>query len=145
MTGTLNTSSGRDRLEGFRRAVGSSFRTSLVAEGDWSLRSGRLGADRILEQHPDIDAIFVASDLMAVGAMDALHRAGRRIPDDVAVAGFDDSAAATMAEPQLTTMHNPFEETALEALRILDELMEGHSGGCQHAVLPTSLVRRGSA
>jgi DNA-binding LacI/PurR family transcriptional regulator len=145
VTGPLNTSSGRDRLEGYRRAVGDGFGTGLVAEGDWSLQSGRLGAERILDQHPDIDAIFAASDLMAVGAMDGLRQAGRRIPDDVAVAGFDDSAAATMADPQLTTVHNPFEETALEALRILDDLMEGRASGPQHAVLSTAFVRRSSA
>ena len=145
VTGPLNTSGGRDRLDGYRRAVGNRFQAGLVAEGDWSLRSGRLGAEQILDRHPDIDALFAASDLMAVGAMAALRQARRRIPDDVAVAGFDDSAAATMADPPLTTMHHPLERTALEALRLLDDIMEGRSSGHQHVVLPTALVRRSSA
>jgi DNA-binding LacI/PurR family transcriptional regulator len=145
VTGPLNTSSGRDRFEGYRRATGAGFQASLAAEGDWSRLSGRLGTSQILDRHPDIDALFAASDLMALGAISALRQAGRRIPEDVAVAGFDDSAAATMAEPQLTTLHNPFEESALEAVRILDDLMEGRASGPQQVVLPTTFVRRSSA
>jgi len=144
VTGPLNTSSGRDRFEGYRRATGETFRGSLVAEGDWSLSSGRLGTGRILDEHPDIDAVFAASDLMALGVIAALRQAGRRIPEDVAVAGFDDSAAATMAEPPLTTMYNPLEESAVEAVHILDDLMSGRSGPRQ-VILPTALVPRESA
>lgn len=145
VTGPLNTSSGRERFEGFRKATGKAFRASLAAEGDWSLLSGRSATSQILERHPDIDAIFAASDLMALGAIAALRQAGRRIPDDVAVAGFDDSAAATMAEPPLTTMRNPFEESAIEAVNILDDLMERRATGARHVVLPTTFVPRSSA
>ncbi len=144
VTGPLNTSSGRGRFEGYRRATGEAFRDSLAAEGDWSVLSGRLSAARILDQHPDIDAVFAASDLMALGVIAALRQAGRRVPEDVAVAGFDDSAAATMAEPPLTTMRNPLEQSAVEAVSILDALMTGRSGPRQ-VVLPTELVPRQSA
>jgi DNA-binding LacI/PurR family transcriptional regulator len=82
---------------------------------------------------------------MALGAMAALRQAGRRVPEDVAVAGFDDSAAATMAEPPLTTMHNPFEESAVEAVNILDDLMDGRANGPRQVVLPTTFVQRSSA
>ena len=74
-----------------------------------------------------------------------LKESGRRIPDDVAVVGFDDSAAAVQAEPPLTTIHQPFEESAAEAVRILNELIAGVSSGPQHVLMPTRLVRRGSA
>ena len=144
VTGPLNTSSGRDRFEGYRKATGEAFRASLAAEGDWSILSGRLGTARILDDHPDIDAVFAASDLMALGVIAALRQAGRRIPEDVAVAGFDDSAAAAMAEPPLTTMHNPLAESAVEAVNILHDLMSGRSGPRQ-VVLPTVLVPRESA
>ncbi len=144
VTGPLNTSSGRDRFEGYRKATGEAFRASLAAEGDWSILSGRLGTARILDEHPDIDAVFAASDLMALGVIAALRQAGRRIPEDVAVAGFDDSAAAHMAEPPLTTMHNPLAESAVEAVNILHDLMSGRSGPRQ-VVLPTVLVPRESA
>ncbi len=145
VTGPLNTSGGRDRLEGYKRATGEMFRESLVAEGDWSLQSGREATETVLQHHPDIDALFAASDLMALGALAALRDAGRRVPDDVAVAGFDDSAAAALADPPLTTVHHPCGEIALEALRILDDLIEGRASGPQHVVLPTAFVRRKSA
>ena len=145
VTGPLNTSGGRDRLEGYRRATGELFREGLVAEGDWSWQSGREGTEAILDRHPDIDALFAASDLMALGALAALRDAGRSVPDDVAVAGFDDSAAASLADPPLTTVHHPCGEIALEALRILDDLIEGRTNQPEHVVLPTSFVRRKSA
>jgi len=145
LTGPLNTSGGRDRFEGYKRAVGSAFRASLVAEGDWSLESGRLGAQKILARNRNIDALFAASDLMAMGAMAAFREAGRRVPQDIAVAGFDDSVAATMADPPLTTMRQPCADIALEALRILDDLIEGRASGPEHVVLPTEFVRRHSA
>jgi DNA-binding LacI/PurR family transcriptional regulator len=145
VTGPLNTSGGRDRFEGYKRAVGLLFRDSFVAEGDWSLESGRVGTQHILARQPDIDALFAASDLMALGALSALREAGRRVPQDVAVAGFDDSVAASLADPPLTTVRHPCEEIALEALRILDDLIEGRSTGPEHVVLPTEFVRRRSA
>jgi DNA-binding LacI/PurR family transcriptional regulator len=145
VTGPLNTSGGRDRFEGYRKAVGPRFRSSFVAEGDWSLESGRAGTEQILSRHQDLDGLFAASDLMALGALAALRDAGRRVPQDVVVAGFDDSVAASLADPPLTTVRHPCEEIALEALRILDDLMEGRSTGPEHVVLPTEFVRRRSA
>jgi DNA-binding LacI/PurR family transcriptional regulator len=145
ITGPLDSTSGQDRLQGYRKALGRSYRKTLVEEGDWSLESGRLGAEALLERHGDLDGLFVASDLMAAGAIKALRRARRRVPRDVAVIGVDDSAAALTTEPSLTTMRNPFEETAEEAVRLLYDRMSGHSLEPQHVVLPSQLVRRGSA
>ena len=84
---------------------------------------------------PGLRGLFVASDLMAVGAIGALREAGRRVPEDVAVVGFDNSAAATMVEPALTTMRNPIEQTALEALRILDDQIAGRRRRPVHVLL----------
>lgn len=145
VTGPLQTSSGLERLDGFRRALGDRFRPDLVATGDWSLHSGRQGAEMLLRQHPGLRGLFVASDLMAVGAIGALRVAGRRVPDDVAVVGFDDSAAATMAEPELTTIRNPIEQLAIEALRILDDQIAGRVRSPVHLVLGSELVERSSA
>jgi DNA-binding LacI/PurR family transcriptional regulator len=145
VTGPLHTSSGRERLDGYRRALGGQFRPSLVATGDWSLRSGREGAGQLLARHPGLRGLFVASDLMAVGAIGALREAGRRVPEDVAVVGFDNSAAATMVEPPLTTMRNPIEQTALEALNILDDQITGRVRRPVHVVLSSELVERASA
>ena len=145
VTGPLHTSSGRERLDGYRRALGGQFRPGLVATGDWSLRSGREGAGQLLARHPGLRGLFVASDLMAVGAIGALREAGRRVPEDVAVVGFDNSAAATMVEPPLTTMRNPIEQTALEALKILDDQITGRVRRPVHVVLSSELVERASA
>jgi DNA-binding LacI/PurR family transcriptional regulator len=137
VTGPMHTSSGRERLDGYRR--------DLVATGDWSLRSGRAGAEQLLARHPGLRGLFVASDLMAVGAIGALREAGRRVPQDVAVVGFDNSAAATMVEPALTTMRNPIEQIALQALEILDDQMAGRLRKPLHVLLSSELVERGSA
>jgi DNA-binding LacI/PurR family transcriptional regulator len=145
ITGPLNTSSGRRRLEGYLRAVGPSPSQGLVAFGDWSSTSGRLGAQQLLDRHPEMDGLFVASDLMALEAMGVMKESGRRIPGDVAVVGFDDSTAAVWAEPPLTTIHQPFEESAAESVRILNELIAAPGSGPQHVLMPTRLVRRSSA
>jgi DNA-binding LacI/PurR family transcriptional regulator len=145
VTGPLNTSSGRRRLEGYRRAVGMGSPQSLVAAGDWSPASGRAGVQQLLEHHPRMDGLFVASDLMALEAMAVLKESGRRIPEDVAVVGFDDSAAAVRADPPLTTIHQPFEQSGAEAVRILNELIAGLHSDPQHVLMPTRLVRRRSA
>jgi DNA-binding LacI/PurR family transcriptional regulator len=145
VTGPLQTSSGRERLDGCRRALGDRFHQDLVAAGDWSLQSGRDGAETLLGRHPELRGLFVASDLMAIGAIGALRAAGRRVPEDVAVVGFDDSAAATMAEPALTTMRNPIEQTALEALKILDDQIAGRVQPPVHLLLNSELVERSSA
>jgi len=144
VAGPLRTSSGRERLDGYRRALGDRFRPDLVATGDWSLHSGRHGAEMLLRRHPQLRGLFVASDLMAVGAIGALRAAGRRVPEDVAVVGFEDSAAATMVEPALTTMRNPIEQTALEALPILDDQIAGRVHPPVHLVLSSELVERSS-
>jgi hypothetical protein len=99
VTGPLDTTSGRDRLAGYKQALGTAFRGDLVVTGDWSLRSGRLAVDELLHRAAPFRAIFVASDLMAVGATLALGEAGKRVPQDVAIVGFDDSSAATITEP----------------------------------------------
>jgi DNA-binding LacI/PurR family transcriptional regulator len=145
ITGPLDTSSGRRRLDGYLRAVGAGSPPDLVAVGDWSATSGRLGAQQLLERHPRMDGLFVASDLMALEAMAALKESARRIPGNVAVVGFDDSTAAVQADPPLTTIHLPFEQTAGESVRILNELIEDPGSGPRHVLMPTRLVRRGSA
>lgn len=145
ITGPLNTSSARARLEGFRRAMGRAFQPELVAQGDWSLLSGQLAAERILDRCPGLGGLFVASDLMAVGAVRALQAAGKKVPDDIAVFGFDDSAAAMMTEPPLTTWRNPLDQFAFEAVRILDQLIQAPAQVPSHVVLRGELVVRGSA
>jgi DNA-binding LacI/PurR family transcriptional regulator len=97
----------------------------------------------LLESFPAVDAVFVASDLMAAGALQALRAAGRSVPDDVAVAGFDDSAIAIATNPMLTTIRQPLAEIAEETVRLLLALLEEEDA--EAVILPTELIVRDSA
>jgi DNA-binding LacI/PurR family transcriptional regulator len=99
----------------------------------------------LLARQPELDGVFIASDLMAQGALQVLHRQGRRIPGDVAVVGFDDSAAALSCDPQLTTVRQPVEEMAGEMARLLLRQINAPDGPVQSVVFQPTLVVRGSA
>lgn len=116
VAGPQDTPAGQDRLRGFLDAAGTEV---PWVEGDFTLRSGEEAMSRLLAAHPDVDGVFVASDLMARGALPVLRRSGRRVPEDVAVVGFDDSSAALDCDPPLTTVRQPTEEMAAEMARLL--------------------------
>jgi DNA-binding LacI/PurR family transcriptional regulator len=100
---------------------------------------------RLLDEHPDVDAVFAASDTMAAGAMRVIKETGRRVPDDVAVIGFDDSFVARHTAPQLTTVHQPVEAMGHEMVRLLLAKLGGESLDSHGVVLDTHLVVRDSA
>lgn len=144
VTGPLDTPGGADRFQTWREDLGPLADERLVAHSpEFSYRGGVEAMERLLLQAPDLDAVFVAADVMAVGAMEALRRAGRRVPEDVAVVGFDDSAAATTTSPPLTTVRQPLDEVARALVRLLLQRIDG--APAQSIVIPTALVRRGSA
>ncbi|MBO4274281.1 LacI family DNA-binding transcriptional regulator [Microbispora triticiradicis] len=134
---------GQDRLTGYRDALRDSDRRSIVAVGDFTRQSGAVAMRHLLQDDPHLDAVFVANDLMAIGALQALRQAGRRVPDDVAVVGFDDIEAARYTEPPLTTIRHPVSEQAAAMVRLLLDLLRG--GPATSVVLPTELVVRDSA
>jgi DNA-binding LacI/PurR family transcriptional regulator len=141
ITGPLDTPGGVERLAGYREIVGRGD-AKLIVNGDYTRLSGETAMQRLLEQAPDLDAVFVASDLMAAGALAALRRAGRRIPDDVAVGGFDDSHIAGPANLNLTTIRQPWSRISAEMVRLLVSLINGDSPSA--VILPTELVARAS-
>ncbi|MFB6612233.1 LacI family DNA-binding transcriptional regulator [Agromyces sp. NPDC056379] len=143
ISGPVDTSGGIGRLEGYRLELGDAFDERLVAVGDYSRASGAQAMAELLERAPDLDAVFVANDVMAAGAVEVLQSRGRRVPDDVAVAGFDDAPIATRVDPALTTMRQPFERIAHEMVRMLLDVIDGRPAG--RMTLPTELVRRESA
>ena len=137
-------SAGADRLAGYREALDAAGLAATVAYGDFTHASGVHAMWRLLDQRPGLDAVFVASDIMAAGALHALRRSGRRVPDDVAVIGFDDLPLAQHTQPPLTTIRQPLERVgAVAAQRLLAEL-DG-VGDTLDPVLPTTLVARASA
>ncbi|UWM48481.1 LacI family transcriptional regulator [Streptomyces carpaticus] len=146
VTGPPDTPGGVERLAGYREvlaAAGLPAEDGLVETGDYSREGGERAAARLLARRPDLDALFVASDLMARGALAALTAAGRRVPQDVAVGGFDDSAAAVASRPELTTIRQPWDRISQEMVRLLLTQLSGEDTSA--VILPTELVRRGSA
>ncbi|MBY8342925.1 LacI family transcriptional regulator [Streptomyces spinosirectus] len=146
IAGPLDMDVGRSRLEGWRTAhheAGVQESQVLVETGDFSWESGRRAMRSLLERAPDLDAVFAASDLMALGALDELRRQQRQVPEDVAVIGFEDSLAR-YAHPPLTTVRQPVEELGRTMVRILTGITQ-HGEDRQQLMLPTELVVRESA
>jgi DNA-binding LacI/PurR family transcriptional regulator len=148
ITGPLDMGVGLDRLEGYRdglAAAGLAGAGDLVETGDFTEEGGAAAMARLLERPGSpVDAVFAASDMMAAGALRALRTAGRRVPEDVAVVGFEDSAVARYAQPPLTTVRQPIEEMGRQATRLLLARVAGEAGG-MHLILDTELVVRASA
>ncbi len=147
ITGRRGGASAEERLAGYRRAMKRAGldTTGLLIDGDYLPRSGELGARQLAEA--GVDAIFCASDAMALGALRALQGLGLRIPDDVAVAGFDDLPAAAEADPPLTTMRQDTGRLGLEATHALFRLFNERAepgAAPQRVILPTELVIRQS-
>ena len=144
ITGPLETPAGQDRLRGFRDAVTRhNLPGPIVIEGDFSREGGAIAA-RKLEDH-DIDGLFVASDLMATGALPVLRNTGRHIPQDLKVVGFDDSSPAVECDPPLTTVRQPVEDMAAEMARLLVERVERPDRPVSSVVFaPTLVIRRSS-
>ncbi|ACZ31173.1 transcriptional regulator, LacI family [Xylanimonas cellulosilytica DSM 15894] len=143
ITGPMDTPGGALRLAGYRDALGDDFDESLVAHGDYLVPSGRAGMTALLDRAEDIDGVFAHNDLMAIGAIEALHDRGRRVPDDVGVIGFDDSGLAEQSSPTLTTMRQPFDRLSAEMVRLLMEAIEGAPPAT--VMLPATLIERESA
>jgi DNA-binding LacI/PurR family transcriptional regulator len=146
VTGPKDMAVGADRLSGFRRGLDEAkIAADLVAHGDFTPESGAQAMEQLLRKAPDLDAVFVAADIMALGALQTLHAHGRRIPEDIAVIGFDDSVFASTASPPLTTIRQDVEGLGRTMTwRLLSELA-GEDGLPPSLLLPTSLVRRASA
>ena len=142
ITGPLDLPGGRYRLEGYRDELGPDYDPELVAHGDYGSESGAAAMAELLERAPDLDAVFAASDAMAAGALTVLRRAGRRVPEDVAVGGFDDSGLAVNLDPPLTTMRQPFDRISAEMVSLLLEVAAGE--GPKSVTMPATLVVRES-
>ncbi|MFF8289372.1 LacI family DNA-binding transcriptional regulator [Streptomyces sp. NPDC016309] len=131
----------RERLDGFREVAPDAY----VIDGEFTEESGRRGVERALAEGWDGDGVFAHNDLIAVGALRALREAGRDVPGDVAVVGFDDIPLARHTEPPLTTVRQPMRRMGETAARLLLAGLGGTALPAEPVVLPTDLVVRGSA
>ncbi len=147
VAGPPDMSPGVDRLRGYRTAMADAGHSDrgLIVFGDFGRASAEHGIYRLLDRRPNLDAVFVASDLMAAGALRALRRAGRRVPDDVAVIGFEDSPLARHTDPKLTTVRQPIEEMGKRLATELLALIARDGQDPCHVVLDTTLIIRESA
>jgi DNA-binding LacI/PurR family transcriptional regulator len=114
----------------------------LIVEGDFSEQAGVTGAIELLDR--DVDAIFCANDSTAAGALDSIRTRALRVPDDVALAGFDDLEFAAHLDPPLTTIRQGVRDQGSEAAHTLFELVRDPEGGPRRVILPTELIIRQS-
>jgi DNA-binding LacI/PurR family transcriptional regulator len=147
VAGPPDMAPGVDRLLGYRATMDDAGLADpgLIVFGDFGPISAEHGLYRLLDRRPKIDAVFVASDRMAAGALHALHRTGRRVPEDVAVVGFDDSPLAQHTYPKLTTVRQPVEAMGSRLATVLLALISRVGREPTHVVLDTELIVRQSA
>jgi LacI family transcriptional regulator len=132
ITGPLSWWEARQRQSGWEDALEEAeipIEHNLVVEGDWMAASGEQGLRRLLEQRPDIDAVFVCNDQMALGALQAAHQMGQRVPEDLALVGFDDIPESIYFHPPLSTVRQDMVELGCCAVRELGRMIEAIQQG----------------
>lgn len=145
ITGPLNTTVGLGRRQGYLNALndrGLEAPEALIVEGDFTESGGYMAMRRLLPQRPE--AVFVASDTMALGAMRALRGAGLVVPDDVAVVGFDDLPSSVVADPPLTTVRQPIRRVGAQAVDTLLDILANGLLPPRQVIMGTQLVIRSS-
>lgn len=144
ISGPRNTVAGEDRLVGYCNAMAEAGLSSdgLIFEGDFNDPSGVGGAAALLDR--GVDAIFCANDRTARGALEVLEARGVRVPEDVALAGFDDLEFAAQLDPPLTTIRQGVDQQGAEAARTLIKLLQDPAGGPRRVLMPAELVIRQS-
>ena len=141
LAGPRHVPGSRERLQGFREALwNAAIRSDLVEVGDLDRDGGEMAMGRLLALGHEVDAVFAASDAMAAGAMWALQVLGRRVPDDVAVIGFDDSPIASATQPPMSSVKQPVEEMGREMARLVLNSSVAH-GPRQMILSPELAVR----
>jgi DNA-binding LacI/PurR family transcriptional regulator len=147
VTGPQDMCAGQDRLAGYVKTLAERdipVRPELIAQGNFTISQGYDAMTRLLQEQPDIDGVFAASDLTALGVMRAIESSGRRIYDDVAVVGFDDIGDAGTAHPALTTVRQPTAQIGRTMAEVLLVRIAGRQPS-RATVLPVELIHRDTA
>lgn len=145
ITGTMNSTVSIDRKEGYLKAlIGSNLNidSNLIVEGDFTEAGGYRAMQQLLPALPD--AVFAASDIMALGAMRATREAGLHIPGDIAFVGFDDLPLSKLSDPPLTTIHQPIYEFGYRSVEILIDQIENDAKSPNKTIMETELIIRAS-
>jgi LacI family transcriptional regulator len=145
ITGPLNTTVGLDRRQGYLTALneqGCPIDETLIVEGDFTEASGYMAMQQLLLRQPE--AVFVASDTMAQGALRALRSAGLTVPNDIGIIGFDDLPASTISDPPLTTVRQPIRRVGAQAVEILLDNLTNDKLAARQMIMTTELVIRAS-
>ena len=145
ITGERDSAATVDRLEGYKQALknaGHAIDPSLIVEGDFTEPGGYAAMQKLLAAKPD--AVFAASDITAVGAMDAVLGAGLRIPEDIAFVGFDDVPIATMGKIKLTTIRQPILQFGIKAVELLIDVINNGKKPARRITIETELIIRES-
>mgnify|MGYP006270161547 CR=1 FL=1 len=146
ITGDIETTAGHQRLDGYNqvyRELGRVPSKSLIRHGDYSYESGQQQMQRLLEEHPDVDGVFACNDLMALGAIAVIQEAGKSVPEDIAVIGFDDSLMARTSRPQLSSVRQDINALGEAAGELIIAQLNGESA--ESRIMPIELVLRESA
>jgi LacI family transcriptional regulator len=145
ITGPVKSAVGIDRKAGYLKALGErgiEVDEDLIVEGDFTETGGYYAMKKLLSAKPD--AVFAASDIMAIGAMRAIREAGLNIPGDIALVGFDDLPIATLSDIQLTTIRQPVVQFGIRAVELLIDMIENGTHPPRHIIMGTELIIRDS-
>jgi DNA-binding LacI/PurR family transcriptional regulator len=148
VTGPLDMTPAQDRLTGYRSALeeaGIDHDPTLELAGDFEQTAAREAVERFIAAGGRFDAVFAASDAMALGALSAIRRADLRVPQDIAVVGYDDSALALSSDPPLSSVRQPIEEMGREMARAMLAQLGAPRQVARSVVLATELIVRGSS
>jgi LacI family transcriptional regulator len=144
VNGPANSLSAKRRLEGYKKALeeaGLAFEPDLVERSAPDTDGGGYATTTLLKRRPDIDAIYAFNDLVAVGAMQTIEQLGKRIPEDIAVIGFDDIPLASIIRPQLTTLHVDLRQIGHLAMQTLLDKIAGNSRATSIQIEPQLVLR----
>lgn len=143
ITGPMTMAAAVDRLAGYQRALAENKISSLGEyDGSFTAEAAQVQATRLLRDHPEVDGIFIASDLMAAGVIPVLNSEGRTVPERIAVVGFDDSRLSNLTTPALTTVTNPGRDLGYEAAQIVLAQLKGDELEGPTIITPELVVRQ---